>query len=695
MESITEMGHEKFTQLYQAIMQTVKAGKLAQELLETTKKSEFIKSRDAGIQRMVDMVGGKLVIEKNTAKVYARNEINKTVFEKGASGLAWWAKSFRAPEKLIRLIGAEEKFQPIHEGTQQTREDNTREDGIVKQFFEALNIPKMLTKPIPKEFEGDSFKGKDALTLNAYMKIYAQSMNENGLIHLRGREVSDGVYEGGSGFSQDTIDNIQEWLEKDYPEATKAVQNMFDHFAPGSPAFERLEQAVIKYEGHRITVEDNYDPIMRLVNVPKADFEWGATGSFGRAVPNSGFVNPRIESSLAFKDYNYLGDIITHIHDVNAYINLKGPLADLQRYISDPLVKQVASAIHGDKLIPSIQKYINDVAFNGHQLDGPMSKLYSQFRQGFSFAQIGGNFFSAAKEISQFAPSATEIGWGWQSKALVQNAMDIKGTDAFIDSRSLMMKNQGMGGEQIFSEMARTGPASMAPGLKQQIYQTGLWMHQVVYRMVSRATWMGAYNRFMAKAEAGNFDMKEADKLASQFADQMMRMTHPVMGDAYTPEAFRQGDLGRTLGMFHTAITQNLNLYINDFEQVKEGHMSAVEALTKGVTRALFTGLIIGTISQRRALQKDELFAYTIDASLGSDVLLGMFTHAYATGHWEGLSNPAAEAFQALYGIGADKTSEKRRVDIAEAASDFTGLPFGVLYREISGHQFQAKPDRR
>ena len=270
------------------------------------------------------------------------------------------------------------------------------------------------------------------------------------------------------------------------------------------------------------------------------------------------------------------------------------------------------------------------------------------------------------------------------------------GTDKFIDSKSLMMKNQGVGGEQIFGEMARQGPEVFGPpGLQQNIRQTGLWMHQVVYRMVSRATWLGAYNRFMVKAQQGEYNPVEADKYAVQFADQMTRATHPVMGDMYTPEAFRQGDLGRTLGMFHTAITQNMNLYAKDFQQVKEGNMSIAEAVTKGITRSLFTALIIGTISERRTLQKDELPAYMLDVSLGSDVLYGMFTHAYVTGHWEGINNPASEAFGALYGLFSDKTSEKRRTDIAEAASDFTGLPFGVLYREISGHQFQAKPDRR
>ena len=124
--------------------------------------------------------------------------------------------------------------------------------------------------------------------------------------------------------------------------------------------------------------------------------------------------------------------------------------------------------------------------------------------------------------------------------------------------------------------------------------------------------------------------------------------------------------------------------------------MSPMEVATKAVTRTLFTALIIGTISQRRMLQKDEMAAYMLDVSVGSDVLYGMFTRAYVDGKFRGMENPAGQALGAMYGIFDSRTSSEARIrDIAETASDFSGLPFGVLYREISGHAFQAKPDRR
>ena len=697
-KSISEMSHEEFSALYQAIMSTVVEGKRINELVAQRDESDFRVVRDQGIDRMVNMTGKDTFnIEKNTAKLAAQ-KANRNLAQKIWSGLKGWDRGQTLNERLLRRAGIQEMFQSVHESFQQMREDNARDIKVITQFFRALSIPEVLTKPLPKEFADkngkfDNFKDKESLTLNAYLKIYAQSQNEKGLAHLIGDENG----EGGSGFSKETIWDIQDWIETEHPEAAKAVQNMFDYFAPGSKAFERLETAVIKDKGHRIAVEENYDPIQRLINVPKADFEWGNRGMYGRGVMNSGFINPRVESSLAFKNFDYLGDIVRHIQDTNAYVNLNGPIRDIQKYIDDPEVKRIANAVHGEELIPTIQKWINDVAFNGHQMDGAVSKLYSNFRQKFAFAQIGFNIMSALKEVTQFAPSAVEVGWGWQSKALVQHVFDIKGTNAFIDSKSLMMKNQAFTQEQVFVEMAQKGGRSLGPpGMDANLRQVGLWMHQEVYRLVSRATWLGAYNRYMSQSEMKGVDIGEADKSAVDYADALTRNTHPVAGDIYTPEAFRSGDLGRTLGMFHTAITRNYNLFASDIEAVKEGNMKPMEAIVKGASRTFFSALILGIINQRRGLQKDELPAYMLDVSLGSDVLYGMFTRAYIDGKFRGLENPAAEALGSVYGVfDSNSTSERRIKNLVESAAAFTGLPFGVIYRELTGRSFAAKPDRR
>ena len=684
--SISEMPHEMLRALHNTIMAEVTKAYRYDALSKSEHAQMIVKEQQAVID--FNLKGKELA----PADTFGENneELNKSWFEKALKLPNWVGEYAKTPMTIFKATGGFKWFEKCHENDVAERQQTMDDLNQIGKLFRTLKMNDVIGKPIPKEFEylntKRDYTGDRAGSLNAYMKIYAQSQNENGLEHLNG-----------SGLSDVLVGKIQEWMEKDYPEATKTIRNVFEYFKPGGEAFERLDAQVVLYRGHHLSVEENYDPIQRLINVPLSDMAWGTKGMYGRATPFSGFINPRRGSTLAFKDFDYVGDLVRHIYDTNHFINNWETLADMHAIYHDPAVmKAIRSSDNGDLKLQYIHKYIEGIAFGTHAEDSALSRQLSAIRQNFAISHVAGNITSALKVCAQYPISAQYVGGNWQNKAMLDYSLHPDEINKFIDERSNFMKNRWFTQEPALTEFTERDREMFGKSADIRNFQKfAMLPHQIADRLITRATWLGMYNRTIAEITDMGFTKEEAEDQAIKKADMAVYETHPTGSNVYLPQLFKEGEIGRLLGMFHNAVTKNYNLWVQDIEGFKAGEKNVGDLAGAVLARGLIPAFMIGMFDLKRNFQKDELPAYVVNQTLGTNPVFRFLTQAWVDGEFKGLELPPNEAIQNLWDAIFKPGATQKIKRGLEAVGDFTGIPIGVLYRELSGTSFSPRRDRR
>jgi hypothetical protein len=683
--SLSEIPHEMLRSLHNTIMAEVtKAYRF--DALSKSRHAQYILREK---QKIINAnLKGKTVDPTDTFG--ENNEVlNRSWWEKALKLPDWVGQMAKTPMTVFKATGGFHWFVKCHENGVAERQQTMEDLDQIGKLFKTLKMNEVIGKPIPKEFEYHGTKreytDKKAGSLNAYMKIYAQSQNENGLEHLNG-----------SGLPTALVSKIQDWLEKDYPEATKTIRDVFDYFEPGGDAFERLDAEVVKYRGHHMSVEDNYDPIQRLVNVPLSDMAWGTKGMYGRATPFSGFINPRRGSTLAFKDFDYVGDLVRHVYDTNHFIHNWDTLADMHAIYHDPAVmKAIQASEHGDLKLQYIHKFIDGVAFGTHAEDGALSQQLSSIRQNFAISHVAGNLIAALKVAAQYPVAAHYVGGNWQNKAMLDYSLHREEIDKFIDQRSNFMKNRWYQQEPALTEFSERDREMFGKSSDIRNFQKfAMLPHQIADRIVTRATWLGMYNRTIAEITELGLTEEDAEQAAIKKADQAVYETHPTGSNVYLPQLFKEGEIGHLLGMFHNAISKNYSLWTEDIEGFKAGEKDIGDLAGAVLARGVIPALMIGLFDLKRNFQKDELPAYVVNQTLGTNPVFRFFTQAWVDGQFKGLELPPNEAIQNFWDMIFVPGAGQKIKRGLEFAGDITGIPIGVLYRELSGTAFTARRDR-
>lgn len=682
-KSLSEMSHDEQKSVYDAIMSVVNEGKLKNKYLSNLKQRNHEQWR---AKFLSNLASAETVKRLNNLEKY-RTRANQSPWEWLTGQRDALQQEQMTPELIMHVIGAEDEHQVLHEQYQKKIEGQRLAMETLQEIHNKADVEEALKDKVDVRLELPNskvkiYEGKTALTGNDLLKIYAQSFDEGGLRHLENTFSEPGELSALLKFTSDR-----------FPKQTAAVLKQFDYFR--TDGYDRLNAVVRTMQGHNMSKLKFYDPLGGSLEERAGqdlirDMKLGVKGMFGRALPESGMTVTRVQSKLALSKFDYYGDLVRNAMDRENYIAMAQVLRDMNKKFYDPLVVQALKERFGPNMVRVIHKWLQDAAFDGHQNDSATARMFGYLRTAFISKAIGFNPISAAKVGAQLSPASDFVGGMYVSKALKDYTFNRGKLDKFIDSKSLMMKNRYLRQERDFANLIDTKGASSLAGnaIKDQIVKLSMVMHQEMDKIVTRATWIGAYNK--AQDQLKLLGGSEDDAIAA--ADSAVRYTHPMGGSLYLPDIFRGNEFQKAMTSFHSATNRNYNLLIKanrEFENTSGGYFKWIKTQL-GV--GLIPAALIAALSLHRPPTKRELSLEYLNQTTGSDIYLGWLTMAMVSGRDVASTTPwtafPSDLYNAAKGV---KPETKLRYGLA-AVDDLTSLSTSNIFRMLTGQMFAPRP---
>lgn len=668
-KSLSEMTHEEIQNVHDTIMKVVHQGLMKDKYLTNLEK----RNHEQRVAQFLEDINGddfkeqvdnfdRNSLERNRPVIQRINDIARKIND-----------TLTSPEYMMKWSGMSDVFQVLHEGFQKKIEYKQQYMRDIEKIFKDIDFKKVLSKSV--EVPELGLTGDKAPRVDDMMRVYAQSFDEGGRRHLE------------STMAPDKLDALLGHFEREYPDEAKAVMKMFDYFR--EVVGPQVDEMSVKMNGHHIQFRDFYDPIGSSLEdrsglEMKNELELGSKGMERRALPLSGFTKSRVKSELAFRKFDYFGNLMRHFGDVANYRAMAEPIRDANKVIYDPRVMKALRDKFGSEWVSMLQKTLKDTAFDGHQYDSFTARLSGYIRQNFILAKLMFNPLSAGKVYAQMGPAATYVGPGWISKASVDYSMNRKALDAFIDSKSLQMKNRYfMQERELADRIQQQGPSSLGlPKGNPFLIKLGMAMHQETDKEVTRVTWLGEYRKQMAMNDV--IGGTENDAIAK--ADMAVRLTHPQGGTLYLPDAFRGNEFQKGITTFLNVPNRNFNLLRDATRQVKSGEMSPINYAANLAGIGLIPAIIMAGLSFRRAPNTKEVFEETVNQIIGSELYLGFLIRAMIFKTDVSPTIPILEPLKDIHNIIRRKDKKRYALSLMD---DLYPTGTSNVYRMLSGQMFK------
>jgi len=660
--SLGEMSFEELEELHDTMMKIYAQGRLKGKLLKVQEKRDL----DRYIERVTSFLGFEGAMQDEAIRVL--QDANASLIGKSKEAVNRYISEHLRPELMYELAGMEDLFTALATA-QNTRQSNiNREIDRFKEMHDKINIGKALHK----RYNLGRYKG---FTLDYAMFVYANSQNVNNREHLIG-----------SGMTDADIDMFEAWISKEHPEAKKAVDKMLTYY--DTTQYGALDKVFSLLEGTHLKKEDNYFPIQRLSNYrsKKEEIEKGILerAYTRKAAPKKSFTKHRVNSSAAFREMSYFGNVYRNMADVQHYIAFAEVIRDVRRVIQSENIQQAVRERFGDAWVQGFEKHLKDVAYGGEMIERDMiNRLAGKIRTNYVLAVLGFNLNTVIKQPVSFLQGAQYMGKRWAVRGAAEFVVKGKKLMSWVDSKSELMKNRMFNQEREFklliknqSIAAKFGQAKISDNAR----RWAMMMIQTADKITTTMVWTGAYR----KAIKSNLSEKEA----VDYADKVIRRTQPMGGTLYLPTIFRGSEIQKLYTMFKNQTNQNFNLILESGYKLKKGQSKFSKFAMEQFMYAVLPGLVIGLMT-RKGLPEDEedLFWDIANGYLGSMFILGNIINSSSSGYWGGIT-PIQSAMQELqWMMTGKKLSTKMRHGLTLLGM-ISGVPYKGIERILTGRPF-------
>lgn len=674
-KSISEMSHEELRQLHDTIMRVVTEGRM----INKYRTNIAARNHDERVGKFLKALDSTEF--KDRLDNFDKNSVNrnKNVFQKLAEAARKLNDGLTSPEFMCKWMGTEDFFQSLHEGFQNKLEFRKQYEAALDKIYGKLDYEKVMGKPV------DDAKLKELgftepPRLDDLMRVYAQSYDEGGYRHLENT------------MSKAKLEGFLKWFEENHSDLVKIIDKQFDFFR--EVVGPQVDAVTVDTQGHHIKQVPFYDPIGGSLEDRKGDeikhqMELGSKSMYDRATPFSGFTKARVESKLAFRKFDYFKNTLGHLSDVANYRAMARTMADANKFFYDPRVVTALRDKFGPEWVSMVHNWLRDTAFDGHQYDNYAARLAANIRANFIFAKLLFNIPSGGKVFAQWGPATSYVGSKWMLPAARDYFMGVKKWDDFIDSNSLQMKNRYFQQERELSDtLNKQGFNHSKLGAVQQgAIKLGMAVHQWADRINTRVTFLGEYRKQMAANEIIGGTQEEA----IQAAEKAVRITHPMGGTLYLPDAFRGPEWQKAATTFLNAPNKSFNLLQDNTKELVKGNMNPLDYAVRLFNITVIPAVILAAFNSRRAPTAKEVGFETLNQSLGSELYLGFLTRALVMHTDVAATTPWLAPFTDL--MHTFQRKDKIRYGLA-TADDILGTGTSNLYRLVSGETFKPEAYR-
>ena len=512
------------------------------------------------------------------------------------------------------------------------------------------------------------------------------------------------LLEGGDGWTPADVQAILDTLTREDWGFVQGVWDFIDSYWPQIAEKERRVSGLTPEKVQPIAVQTQYgeyrggyfpikyDPLRSsraeadsMAEVVKQAMQ----GLYTRATTRRGHTKARAESVTDRPLRKDFGVIFEHVDQVAHDLAWHEYLIDANRLLRATAIDRAIRDHYGPQTLRAIRKTLDDIAAGDIPAQNAFERSINHLRNGTSIAGMGWNLGTALLQPLGLTQSMVRIGPKWVARGLaawVGDAARMENTVARIYEKSNFMRLRGKTMQREISEIRNrvTAGGKLAP-----VKETYFWLIQKAQMIADVPTWLGAYEKAVAKGEHEARAVELADQavLDAQGGGQIKDLAHIQRG----------GPLLKLWTNFYSYFNVTYNLTAESYRRTNFRHPLEVGRFAVDMF-LLYTAPALLAAAMQEAIKNDcdgdeECLARKLAGAQASYMLgtvVGLREVGSVVQGYYGYSGPAGTRFFSEIGKVVQQ-SEQGEVDAAllKSINSSAGIlfhyPSGQVQRTVEG----------
>ncbi len=424
---------------------------------------------------------------------------------------------------------------------------------IKKAEDQSLIMKEEATKKMAEIFEGFDNKWR---TEKVYINSLKRSISKETMVMIALNSANKDnrrcLIEG-NGVTEEAITEILSNLSKKESKLVNDIWNLVDSFYDDRSAVHK------EITGAPLDkVEGKYFPIMHDPNLSRTamkhsteDQLFNNTGLNRKNVKASARKG-RIGSNYALN--LQFGDIERSVAESIQDISFQIPVREAHRLIRDKGVADAMTNAIGAELYSELPKWVNTIANpRAHQVGiSQFERIMNMIRRNTTTIALGWKISVSLKQIGSIGQTADRVGTGRTINAMMRFYTNPNEMKAFVDNRSVSIRNRGDSYEQNLKDRYHEVVASQFQNKFKKMENSFFAMIQFVDSLAVYPSWIAAY-------EKGIEDFDSNETKAIEYADMVVRTTQPTASPKDLPSIMTGNQLQRMFTMFYTYMSISHN----------------------------------------------------------------------------------------------------------------------------------------
>ena len=258
-----------------------------------------------------------------------------------------------------------------------------------------------------------------------------------------------------------------------------------------------------------------------------------------------------------------------HIADVVHSLSLREAVIDVRRVLSHRPIRDAIASRYGDAAIKSLERWVTIVAAGPRPTQDGLERTVGYLRYGTVVARLGFRLKVGLIQLTGLRTAIVKVGapWLWKGvHAWFKDAESIVAMPQAVMDKSSYMGHRLTGTwQRELNELRYNVDDRLRTGMSEAAF----WFVSRMQFAVDLVTWLGAYEKAKATADAKGLDLEQAEALYVAIADQAVKDSQGG-GMAVDQSWWEAGNpLLRVLTTFYTDAGIKFNLTSTSWRRTK------------------------------------------------------------------------------------------------------------------------------
>lgn len=530
-----------------------KTGKLKWELQEVQAKRQ----RAVRAKRAVGAIrtAGKIEVQDPLQRIEQRRR--QTRIKRTGDKMRSAAAQFIRPERMFRWLEGYDPGRPLFSQTFKVALDAERkymerreqDRETWERIRGDVNLAKAMTQPLyTLEYTFDGKVQEKPLTLADMMFVYGMAQSEGGRRHLHG-----------TGLTDDMIADV----DKNLPdEGRQMMQRWFDYAR--NEQYPAIDEVFARQHHVHMEPVENYLMIEnietdRAENAIVADM-LARQSTKRRPGVEKGPTIARVRSEAPFAAFDVFGSMVRSQKWASRYVAYNDAIREIGQFMNVPEVRE-AIGQRSKAVQTMLDQWLRDTAIGRFEKPKDLLNKWAEaFSLNATVAILPLNIPSIiVQTASVFVGGAKLDNPAHVGTSLSRYIANPIRMTKYVNQKSTEQRNRGKSWEreaaQLYEGSELHGFLSKLPN-KDQIRASLFFFQRMTDKFTTTILWDARYREVLNK----NLDEPNAEELAVDAADELIRNTQPMGGIMHLPQIMKTPGVARSMTRFTNQLNQHLNI---------------------------------------------------------------------------------------------------------------------------------------